>query len=69
MGGTVVNGEMSDEEKCLCLFGNSISGNIFHGFLQYRPLTGNDGTVQGSIMPLARLDAWVKTALACLEKN
>lgn len=42
VSGTVVDGEKGDEEDGLCLFGNSISVDIFYAFQHYRRFSGSD---------------------------
>lgn len=55
--GTVVYGEEENEEKRLCLFGNSMSIDFFNAFLDYELLSGNNNIVRGSFLQLSRLYA------------
>lgn len=66
---TVADRDEDDKDEHLCLFENSISVDIFYTFLDYGLLNGNDDTMAGSIILLARLEAWVATVQACLEQS
>lgn len=67
--GTVLDVKRNDEEKSLCSFGISISLVIFFANLDYRPLSGNSDTVEGSMMQLAGIHAFVGTVLTCLRQS
>lgn len=53
MGGIAVYRDDDDEENRLRLLGSSISPYIFYIFLQYRPYSGDDNIVEGSIFQIA----------------
>lgn len=61
--GEALDEEENEKEKIMCLFRNSISVHIYHVFLHYRPLSGNDGMEEESIMQLARFHFWAAPVL------
>lgn len=48
--GTVVDEEEDGEYRCIRLFGNGISVDIFYALLDYRPLSHDSDIVEGIIM-------------------
>lgn len=66
---TIVNGEENDREERPCFFGNSISANTFYPIVNSGPLSATDELVEGSIMLLVFVDAWVATVLRCLNRR
>lgn len=66
---TVVQREEDDEDHCLWWLGKSIPVYIFHVFLDFRPLGGNDDTLAVNITLLVDLDAWAATVLRCLDRR
>lgn len=69
VGRKVVDGKQNNDEEHLCVFGNRISVDIFYASLDYRPLSGINDSVEGSIVQLYRLDSWVKTMLSCVKRS
>lgn len=69
VSGTVVGREAYDERKRICRFVNSTFVDIFSGFLDNRPRGSNPDILEGRGMQPAHLDAWIATAMTCLEQR
>lgn len=61
MGGTVVDGKEVDGEERLSFLRIGISVPILYYLLEYKPLSGNNDVLEGSITHLVRVNTWVAT--------
>ena len=62
---SVVDEEEEDEEK-LNLFRNEIGPAVLHDFIGYIPENGEGEPVEGTVMSIARVDAWINSCVNLL---
>lgn len=53
-------------EQCLQLFGHDYALNIYESFSEYTFCSNKGDRVEGGIVQLGHLDAWMATRMVCL---
>lgn len=69
LGGAGMNTEANDEKEHRCLIGSNIVDYIYYTIFAHRRLTGNEYVESGSIMCLARFDAFIVTVLTGQQRQ
>lgn len=64
--GATANDSVELSEIRLQRFGLDVALNAYYTFLNYAPFSEEGNRVEGSIVQVARLDAWIATVATCL---